>query len=281
MKLLFLGLLVASSLFAKMVCVGGTLNLGNRIVVEFALYSDGEGLNMQQLCRHEEGAGYVRRILELGQDRAFGYELHVTRNPAGERPFHVFVTPAKSTPMGYFPRDPEPVDVGRDDTVEFVLLENKESRLRLVERFKVYDERDAQTVSHFDIDLAKEPRVPAGMQLQLWAPRVFRDSELLKLDSKGVGLQGSLIWIYVPGKGRFWFATTERGRFRATGSAKGNRLEFDWNGTRFAVECAKPVINLPGSWMVWVRLEEGWKPDPKDYFGEPIDPTFLYTGAVG
>jgi hypothetical protein len=33
--------------------------------------------------------------------------------------------------------------------------------------------------------------------------------------------------------------------------------------------------------MVWVRLEEGWKPDPKDYFGEPIDPSFLYTGAVG
>jgi hypothetical protein len=183
--------------------------------------------------------------------------------------------------MAYFPKNPHPVDVGPEDTVEFMLMENRTSSQRLVDRFRISNNSDAQTGPPFHVDLMGEPKPPAGTSLRLAAPRMYRGGEPLKLTSKGTEISGALLWVYVPDKGRFWFSVAEKGRFRNTAVARGNRLEYEWDGAKYAIETAKPIISLPGEWVIWVRLEEGWKPEPGDYLGEPIDPAFLYMGAVG
>jgi hypothetical protein len=162
-----------------------------------------------------------------------------------------------------------------------MLMENRTSSQRLVDRFRISNNSDAQTGPPFHVDLMGEPKPPAGTSLRLAAPRMYRGGEPLKLTSKGTEISGALLWVYVPGKGRFWFSVAEKGRFRNTAVARGNRLEYEWDGAKYAIETAKPIISLPGEWVIWVRLEEGWKPEPGDYLGEPIDPAFLYMGAVG
>lgn len=274
----------ASGASAQVACFGGAA-LGDGIRVEFSLYSDGEQIEPPaQFCRFEEGAGYLRRILTLAPGRAFGYELHVKRNPPGRPPFHVSVSPARAVAAGYFPQDPRPVDVGPKETVEFVVLENRQSRLRLIERFRVFDARDAGSVPRLDTYQA-DAFPPGETPLRIAAPRLIQGGSqggvAAAAGRSKAEVRGRLVWVWVPDKGRFWFSTTERGRFRKAARARAERLEFEWDGARYALECAQPVIDLPGEWVLWVRLEAGWRPEGIGAGEAEGGPHAVQLGAVG
>jgi hypothetical protein len=267
------------ALWAGAICVGSA-RLGDEIKVDFELYSERKFKQLADVCWYEEGKGFLRRMLKDGDLPAFGYELHVRKNPDGGKPYHVFVTPVQALKVGYFPRSPEPVDVDENDTVEFVLMEHKESRERLVERFRIHGQW-AMVARGSGAGAGDPPRPPAKTDLRLHSPKLARSGEDLNLDSKGMSVSGPMVWVYVPGQGRFWFSGEEKGKFRKTARAEGRALNWEWNGVKYAADCLKDVVELPGQWLVWVRLEEGWRPKPEEYFGEPVEKGFLYMGARG
>lgn len=266
MKPLLLLLALASAANAQSVC-NSFHDLGDKIVLHSALYVDGplyrsfyQSEATKRLCHFEAGAGFLRRTLDVPSARTFGYEVHVSRNPSGKKPYHVRVTPVQGSGSTlYFPRGPEPVDVDSDETIEFALfvLESSEGTARLVERLQVTSGLPTLYSSPM------QALVPARTPIALVRPSLsLKDGKSRPFTTIGT-VRGPNIWIYLPGIGRVWLSSVRQPGFETTVPIHGNQFEFRWDGLDYVVSTAGPIIDLPGDWSVWMRLERDWRPSSK------------------
>ena len=76
----------------------------------------------------------------------------------------------------------------------------------------------------------------------------------------GGAVTGTSAWIYVPGKGRFWFSLSPKPRYEKAGSIQGDTLQFEWGGTKYRLECEAPIVTGGGEWVLYVKAEEMYRP---------------------
>jgi hypothetical protein len=267
MRTVFACLLVGLMADGQSVC--NSINqLGDGISVQSALYVDGDLLyafgssseGTKRLCARESGTGYFRRVITVREDKQFGYEVHVRRNASGKM-FHVSVSPAPADAATlYFPRGPQPVDVNPGETVEFALfvLETRNGRSRLVERFMVHDGRD--TAAGTKLNGGIQPLPPEGTPLNLVAPRLLRFGNKVREARKGSEIRGETIWFYLGNSSRIIISTVKKEGFDTTVPVRGSRLDFRLAEIDYSVESAEALIALPGEWVVWMKVERNWSP---------------------
>ena len=73
---------------------------------------------------------------------------------------------------------------------------------------------------------------------------------------------GSLLWLYVPGRGRFIFSLVPRAgySFQKVGVLDDNQIEFVMDGERYEWRSAWPILSNGGTWNLWVLFDPKYHP---------------------
>jgi len=106
-------------------------------------------------------------------------------------------------------------------------------------------------------------------ELELVFPAVYFN-DVLRGRSLPVDLRGPLPWLYLPERGRFIFSLVPRRGFEQAGKVKGRALVIKSGEDTIAVRCAGPITREDDTYIVYVRHDRDWRPDPTP---PPDDPS--------
>jgi hypothetical protein len=71
---------------------------------------------------------------------------------------------------------------------------------------------------------------------------------------------GSIVWIFVPGRGRFALSLIPRGEFRQAGTVRGTSLSFTIDRNTYTVTSASRIVPGRAAFNLYVLHQPGWKP---------------------
>ncbi len=154
-------------------------------------------------------------------------------------------------------------------------------------RLALYVENSARKLVDY-IHVGREDR----MVLRAEAPRDYyaEDAELAvtrpRFRVNGAGgdavvslpdtIRGPVLWIYVPGHGRYILSLHEHGElgFEDAGEAAGSSLTFNVDGNVIRIDTAERVAAGSGVYTVYVLTDSRWEPD------DPEDRARIMIGAA-
>ncbi|HMD70674.1 MAG TPA: hypothetical protein VKF41_04990 [Bryobacteraceae bacterium] len=89
----------------------------------------------------------------------------------------------------------------------------------------------------------KQPQPARDGVMRLAGAQLYVNGQLAA-SQRDVG-SGPVIWVHLPGQGRFLVALDPQGnsRFTEAGRVGGNVVEFQSGGTKFRIVCAEPVVS--------------------------------------
>jgi hypothetical protein len=174
----------------------------------------------------------------------YGYEY--TLEPAGDGKYKVSFSPLRPSTlkrrMGPYKMDgnlvappqlpaPQVVPVGQP--FEVTLYQSGGER--------VYD-RIVLSRTPFPDWPPKQPQSAQDGRMRLAGPQLYVNRQLVA--SQHDAGSGPVIWVHLPGQGRFLVALDPQGnsRFTEAGHVSGNAIEFQSEGTKFRIVCAEPVV---------------------------------------
>jgi hypothetical protein len=96
------------------------------------------------------------------------------------------------------------------------------------------------------------------------------DGVLVGKSKSKIGCEGSLLWIYIPERGRFIFSLVPREgySFQKLGLLDDNRIEFEVNGEFYEWISGDSILTTGGVWNLWVLHDPGYTP----FFGATAAP---------
>jgi hypothetical protein len=74
------------------------------------------------------------------------------------------------------------------------------------------------------------------------------------------GDSGPIVWIYLPGRGRFLLSLAPRDGFRRAGEVRGSSLRFIVDGQTYDVVSAARIASAAAAFNLYVRRQPEWKP---------------------
>lgn len=216
-----------------------------------------------------------RVLVDAAGNFIFGYDLTV--EPLKDaRQFKVYVKPLSAefeqqlrararTPgatqavlsAATLPHSADAQTLDDGDAFELDLLVNPQTGVRVTDVVKVaFDRAPLWEVS---------PRDFTADSVEL-AVRDFRLTVNNKLIGGGRptrGCAGSLIWFYVPGRGRFIFSLVPRPGydFQKTAMIIGNALRFDFKDEHYEWISSAPIVGHGGAWYVWLLRDPAYTPE--------------------
>jgi GWxTD domain-containing protein len=103
------------------------------------------------------------------------------------------------------------------------------------------------------------------IKLRLTSPKLLVNGaigSLLGSEWEGI-IEGSIIHIYIPGKGRFIFSLFPQNNFNFQKNAviEDNKIVFKPNDERYELISAAPILNSGGSWNLWTLHDSSYRPD--------------------
>jgi hypothetical protein len=104
----------------------------------------------------------------------------------------------------------------------------------------------------------------AGMEI--FEPNVWANGVALGLTSSA-SASGSFLWFYLPGRGRFIVSLASHAGFAATGRVQSNLLELRDGSDSIVFESRTPIVDLDGTYVIYVKSEAGWQPRPPQAAG--------------
>jgi hypothetical protein len=218
----------------------------------------------------------IHRVITDAERRViFGYDLWVNSDPI-TRKFSLAVRPADEAFRRTFLKDPtakrienlfatfpsstKPQTLDDGDAVSVELLVNEESGLKIVDVVRVTFDRSSLLDNSFD-SIPKDFTLDA-VALSVKGYQLLIDGELVGQSKAKIECTGALLWLYVPGRGRFIFSLVPRDgySFQKIGVIDGNRIEFDVEGERFEWLSGFPILANGGTWNLWVLRDEHYTP---------------------
>ena len=181
------------------------------------------------------------------------------------------------------PRFPAPRVVRNGEVLELTLLTNDAQRQQLSEYVTLQEPRR----TGFNIEPPREFTFAGGtprdfaagdVELQLQEPRVnttglsltapqsaplewaSRDNADLTAFKSPGSAAGPIIWIYLPGRGRFLLSLTPRSEFRRAGEVRGSTLRFTVEGQTYDVWSSSRIAPATAAFNLYVRRQPEWKP---------------------
>jgi hypothetical protein len=206
-------------------------------------------------------------IDDAAHKRTFGYDLWVTPE-AGGNTVQLRIAAMKfengkpySVQPGWtlieLPKYPVIPKVKIGETVALDLLVNPGTGQKIVDYLTVARRQEESPTQDFRL---------ADVELSLLEPQVRVNGKLVA--STKAGTLGQVVWLYLPGQGRFslsLFPNEKRG-FTRNGTAAADTFTFRQDSTGYRVECSSPVVPGSGRYNLYVRHEPGWYPGPENAF---------------
>ena len=215
------------------------------------------------------------------------------------------------------PKYPEDMIVEDGDTIALDVLVNPKTKVKIVDLIKITTKKpqssdsfgftatangsgfnsnsDAGSGSGFSTSSNRgmSGRQPTrdftldDIKLRLTSPKLLVGGAVSPIrgsEWNGI-IEGSIIYLYIPEKGRFVFSLFPRNRFNFQKDAaiENNKINFQSNGERFELISAAPIVSSGGNWSLWLLNDPNYKPDltfstaSADYlqYGASNEPEYL------
>jgi len=218
----------------------------------------------------------IHRVLTDADQRViFGYDLWVNSDPI-TRKFRLAVMPAdeafrrtflkETAPsqvadsFATFPKSIAPQTLDDGDAVSLELLVNQQLGMKIVDVVKVTFDRSTlreTTPENQPRDFSLD-----AVSLSIKSYQLLIDGKLVGKSKSTIGYSGSLLWFYVPERGRFIFSLVPREgySFEKIGILEGNKIEFVINGERYEWVSGVEILASGGVWNLWVLHDRRYTP---------------------
>lgn len=243
----------------------------------------------------------IHRVLgDRASGAYFGYDLIIESGDAPNK-FRVSVKPLSIMPperlrlndltAHALPKYPADLMIEDGDTIALDLLVNQQTKVKIVDLIKITAKRPSAADS-FGFGAAtggagfnpsassggfgasagggfnKQPArdfTPNDVKLRLTVPKLLVNgaaSPARGADWNG-SIEGSIIYIYVPEKGRFVFSLFQRDGFdfSKAGVVENDKINFQANGDSYELVSAAPIVSGGGNWTLWVLSDTDYQPD--------------------
>ena len=226
-----------------------------------------------------EGDQLIHRVLQdTGGRFIFGYDLWVAPNPASKQ-FRLIVrpldsrfeiklragnpnegNPPQSEVISTFPQPTEPQTLDDGDAFSLDLLINQSTGVKIVDvvrvafdRSNIWENNPRMMPRDFTLD---------AVELTMKDYRLLVNGSVISVGRSTKACAGTLLWFYVPDRGRFIFSLLPREgyQFQKVGIIEDNRIEFTVNGTRYEWLSSSPILQGGGSWNLWVLHDPNFTP---------------------
>jgi hypothetical protein len=218
----------------------------------------------------------IHRVLTDADRRViFGYDLWVNADPV-TRKFSLAVLPADEAfrrtflkdsdaprandAFATFPKSTAPQTLDDGDAVSLELLINQQSGVKIVDVVKVTFDRSTLR----DSTLEGQPRdfTLDAVSLGIKSYQLLIDGRLVGKSKSIIGYSGSLLWFYVPDRGRFIFSLVPRDgyAFQKIGVLERNKIEFTVNGEHYEWLSGAEILPNGGTWNIWVLHDTRYTP---------------------
>lgn len=179
------------------------------------------------------------------------------------------------------PTYPGAVVLDEDGLVVLEVLKNPKTGQKVVDRIRASVHqlppiRDAFSRERRDFRLD-------DVELRLSKP-VLRINGAVAASSDNPGVSGPILWIHVPGRGRFLFSLVPRAayNFRRLGMIEQDRLSFKIGEEEYELNSSEPIlVSSGGKWNLYVLHEASHKSQAAAERGTPSSATGLIFGAAG
>ena len=217
-----------------------------------------------------------RVLLDAAGSFVFGYDLTVEPLTPARR-FKVIVKPlspefeqqlrarahaasATHTALSAatLPRSAEAQTLDDGDAFELDLLVNPQTGVHVTDVVKVAFDR-APLWQATPRDFAAD-----SVELSVKDYRLTLNDKLIGGGTRPArGCAGSLVWFYVPGRGRFIFSLVPRAGydFQKTGMILDNVIRFEFKGERYEWISSAPIVGSGGLWYVWLLHDPTYTPE--------------------
>lgn len=216
----------------------------------------------------------IHRVLRDSEGKlVFGYDLWVSGDPA-TRQFKIAVKPLNAeiesafravAPGGAtenistFPKSTELQTLNDGAEFSLDLLINQNTGVKIIDVLKVTFDRSR---------LGPEPGVRPrdftvdAVELEMKDYSLMLNDSLLAMGKSKVGCTGTLLWLYIPNRGRFIFSLSPREGypFEKVGTVASNKIEFTVGRDHFEWWSSSPILREEGTWNLWVLQDLRYTP---------------------
>ena len=218
----------------------------------------------------------IHRVLTDSDHRViFAYDLSVNADPVTKK-FRLTVLPADEAfrrsflkesaltratdSFATFPRSTTAQMLDDGDAVSLELLVNRESGVKIVDVVKVTFDRSSLRENF--LESAPKDFTLDAVSLAVKSYELTIDGNVVSRSKSKLGCEGSLLWIYVPARGRFIFSLVPREgySFQKLGLLDGNRIEFVANGEHYEWTAGESILPNGGAWHLWVLYDPDYTP---------------------
>jgi hypothetical protein len=98
-----------------------------------------------------------------------------------------------------------------------------------------------------------------NVELAIKNYQLYVDEELV-VTSGLRNCMGTMVWFYLPGRGRFIFSLVPYGGydFRKVGVIEDNKISFTWKGVGYKWVSREPIVGSGGLWNLWVLHDQDY-----------------------
>lgn len=232
----------------------------------------------------------IHRILRDPDGRfVFGYDLWVSGD-AAEKRFKVAVRPLAtelvtslrgneapaSEGSSTFPRATEAQTLNDGGEFSVDLLINKNTGIKIIDVVKVSFDRSRLGNENPGVRARDFSLDAVAMEMRDYS--LLLNDQLIATGKSKTGSAGALLWIYIPGRGRFIFSLVARADypFQKAGTVAANRIEFSLNGDHYQWLSSSPILHEEGTWNLWVLPDPHYVP----LMGAGADPPAQEKGVL-
>ena len=231
----------------------------------------------------------------------FGYDLVVERLGESSQ-YRVSINPLSLTPTelglgGNYASAattiyPSPQIIEDKDEIQFDVLFNPKTQQKITEKIIIVssesstlitasnkspyssdpDDRKLRASNSYVSTITSSEESPANSgpprDFMLDDVRLRADNPVLSINGKAVlrtegYIAGSMLWLYVPSKGRYLLsiAAREGYRFEKAGVVQGNRLSIVLDGETIELKSDVPIFDIAGAWNLYVLRQPSYRMD--------------------
>jgi hypothetical protein len=148
------------------------------------------------------------------------------------------------------------------DMVAIDVLVNQKTGVKIVDIIKVSSEQ----INVGGASLARSPARDFSLddiELKVTNYRLLVNNELVAGAVPTGGCSGSIIWFYLPGRGRFIFSIKPRQGydFQKIGVIENNKISFSFGGDQYQWVSSSPIVGSTNNFNVWVLHDSVYTPE--------------------
>jgi len=243
----------------------------------------------------------VHRVLADRPSGAyFGYDL-VIESDVMPNKYKVSIRPLSITPpetmrlsdltARSLPKYPEDMIIEDGDTIALDVLVNPQTKAKIVDLIKITTKKPQSSDSSLFNQTAAGSGNGSGfgisvgsgskeglfskqkpqdftlddVKLRLTSPKLLVNGTVSPIrgsEWNGI-IEGSIVYLYIPEKGRFILSLFPRNNFNFQKAAviESNKITFQADSERYELISSAPIISNGGNWSLWILNDANYKPD--------------------